>query len=742
MNPLSQYGLMGGITAGFLPQLGPIFSAANLGEAGLGLAARYGFSKGEQINDWMVSERMARIGMTLNRPTDILSHKAEIASPFGMMTQAVLGKNYSSRIGYVSAINDPLILASLGNKKLREEVANIRAYGEGTARGTAALLTNEGRLAAQNKGIASAYLGSANQNTGSFLGDVFGGVGSFMGTSLEWLSRVASPNPKGPTAGTTQETKFDIARREELAKLDPQGAAILRQAIQNKTELQGPLFNHMVDEIYGNAMGRTMNYRALGMGGGILKDEKGNYTTALEAHRAKLLKRGWDLPNEEGARQAILSIGLGYNKVYGQSSDLLMGMGLSGLSNAPQLMKLGGLLTGELGNKKEGGGAYDFIQDVVQGSIGTGGIGIATGREMIESLAQMALKSGQFGRGKAAGDMIKHYVGLATGYQGYEFNEAEQQRRSMNIQLGLTEFERYTSGKAAPMYDVMRQVSAIQATGGKWSYLTDVLSNLNPALQKSITEGGAMPLEYQGYLTPGMVKKHQGVMQNAPFAELMGFAVPKFTGTGLNYEQAQRDLRLAQSKGGGVKEAIEQHMIEFGKAHPGLERKEIADEQYRYLRTAGGLYAMAHGAPWDKGEGMLEGFLGSEFWKGKGAHVTGPKAGEAAALADQGETEAARGRAGAPAGVAIQQGKGGQGADILSADEHAYDYIRTGGAGLPGAFGNLKNAIDIVVRALPNAGPINYSAGKTTGPKGSPGRGKTSSVTPAPKTEYIIPSGG
>ena len=488
MNPLSQYGLMGGITAGFLPALGPLFSAANLGEAGLGLAARYGFGKGEQLNDWMVSERMARIGMTLNRPGETLSRKTEIASPFGMMTQAVLGKSYSTRIGYMSAIHDPAFLEALGNKTLLKEAADIRAYGEGTAKGTIALLANEGRNAMGNKGVVDSLLNSVHQNSGSFLGDAVGAIGAQVGAVTELVSRAASPNPNGPTAGTTKETKFDIALREELAKIDPHNADILRQAIQGKTEMQGPLFNHMVDEIYGNALGRTMAYRGLGLGGGTIKDKDGNYKTALEAHRAKLLARGWDIPNEESARQAILSIGTGFNQVYGQSSNALMGMGMSGLSNLPQLMKLGGMLTGSLSGSK------GFIDNVLQASIGTGGLDVAPGRELVQSLAEMALKSGQFGIGNAAGDMIKHYAGLVHGYQGYEFDTAEQHRRSMNIQLGLAEFGQYTSGKAAPMYDVMRQVSAIQATGGKWSYMTDVLSNLPPALQKSITEDGTIPL--------------------------------------------------------------------------------------------------------------------------------------------------------------------------------------------------------------------------------------------------------
>jgi hypothetical protein len=331
--------------------------------------------------------------------------------------------------------------------------------------------------------------------------------------------------------------------------------------------------------------------------------------------------------------------------------------------------------------------------------------------------------------------MIKHYAGLVHGYQGYEFDTAEQHRRSMNIQLGLAEFGQYTSGKAAPMYDVMRQVSAIQATGGKWSYMADVLSNLPPALQKSISEGGTIPLEYQGYLKPEQIAKHLGVMENAPFAELMGQFVPKFTGVGLNYEQAQRDYRLAKSRGGGVKEAIERHMMEFSQTHPGIDKKGMADEELRQLRTFGGLYGMAHGTSWDRGEGMVEGFLGKEFFKGRGVGVGGPKEGEAAALVDQAAIEDAKARAGAPAGVAVQQGKGGQGADILNADEHAYDYIRTGGAGLPGAFGNLRNAIDIVVRALPPEGPINYGAQKTTGPKGSSGKG-------TPTTSDPVGSGG
>lgn len=735
MNALSQYGTAGGILSGFFPGVSPIFSAANLGIAGTGLAARYGWGKGEEINQFKSDERMARISRTLDLPFDILERKATMAAPFEQWSRAVMSKNYSQRIGYMTALNSPEIQASLHDKKLHKEAVEIET-GEMKASGAIKNILENLRLAADGKGPSKGFWDSMAAFANPI--NLFSKQGLLSGFGI-------------PTEGTEASGNFPartMMRQDITAGTDAALAQRVQAAASNNVALQGPVFNKMVDEIYGNALGRTQTQRALGGYQGIKYDENGVPYTNLEAHEAALLRRGYTPGEEAGARQAILGIGKGYGKYFGQSSDIMMGLPQQGLTNIAQLANIGGLLTGSAK------GSFDFFNNVVQKSLGEGGLDVAPGREIIESLGNAAIQSGAYGvGGNAAGDMIRNIVGLAAGANGSTFDVAEQKRQAMILQLGLNTFGKYTSGTAAPVYDVMATVAGIQATGGQWSYATDVLKKLPPALLKSIDEGGEIPVQYAGFLTRDMVHSFLQRTRPAILAEVMDKFVPgNLTGKGYDYQGALREVRAA---GGDIQGVIKSHMEAFGETLGGVKKKDrgklYANELVKITQTYGGLYGMAYNKPWAEGEGTVKQMVLSELVNAKGIHGIAPTDAEKAALIDQYNEKMEEAKVGAGAGAAIMSKEGGDATDTLQGNEAAVRGIKDSGAGLPGSFGNFKNALDAVkaaadrletslLSAAPRSNPIPHS---TTGPsrRASGGKkGNPAAVVPAAAIPAASPS--
>ena len=664
-------GILGGSLGGVFPDLNPIFSAANLGVVGVGLAGRYGFGKGEEINQWMTSERSIRIGRTLDLPWEVSGRKAEMYSPFRNMASDIMGKNYAGRMAWQSVMNDPEVMKSIFNVDLRKEQAEYRSGLRGTAKATLEEIADRVR---NSDGII-AGIGSA----------VYGAV---------------SPIQGGPSAGVTGLTQRTIKEQNVFASIGPEQAKELQEATDLALSLQDPFVQQGVGEVYGNQVSRYAMARAVGQAdrratiNGIERTTEG-------LRRQRMAARGRDQGEIPGARQALFSIGQGYGAAFGQESDMMLSYGEMGLGNFPQLLKLGGLLTGKVGSNKDPTGAYGFIKNILQGTIGTGGNDVAVGREIAETFGQMSLQAGI--RGGAAEDLIKNAARFVHNEQGVGFDVAGQQRRMLELQEGLGSIGGFSQGTIAPLYGALSTVSSIKANGGVFDYTSMRLNELSAPNLWSYAHGGRISsTDADMGITQAKAQEQLKSAQKFLFAEVM----PSLLGSTSDYTKDA--FARVKSAGYNPQLAIIKKLGEMREKDPNIRASALAGEEQRFRAALAGPIgtALKQSPGAIKGALSLTESLADFVGKGVGIVGLGPAAKKAAEDAAKYEGEYDKSRV--KGEKAVEEGLGGDVTAMMEGIKASKGAL----GGLPGVTDDLITALQAFKGAVQN-----YSSSSTTAPK-------------------------
>lgn len=630
------------------------FLGSTAGRAGMvGGAAYAGFRVGDALNEAMMNERLARVNQTLNQPFDTLNRRAQIAQPFLRMHAAVQQRDVAMQQAYMSTLKDPEIMKSLGKVQLRAEALEHTKFKTATAKGAIKEAFNDFRN----------WVGA---KTGVTTDDAF--------TYIQGL----------PADEVTKNTMRDIVRQNAVANLDPQAAAQFQQAVEAKRALQDPTTAMLLNQVYGGAMGRVQSLRAAGMSTAVItrRDESGReyQTSRYEDMEQRLMRGGWTIGDYAAGRHQMLGVGAGYMKALGPIGVISAGIG--GLGNAAELTKMGGILGGGVG------AAGDFYR-TVQRNIGSGGLDVATGRDLFHSFGQHAMQSGQFGAGNTASHWMQNIAALVGGGPGTPFDVAEQQRRMMMVQSGLANNASFMQGSKAPLYQATSLMGAISASGG-YGAGAEALRKLDPGVLQSIASGGEVPEYLKGLLgnSPEEAKMRArdalAYNRKAPFFEIMD---DQFAGTG-EKETLLKELRSAEAGGGDVKSLIERRTAGLKGRAKEIETERLA-QQFGGILFAGGLAASG-----EEGAGTVLSMFGSDArrLKGGGVGAAGAAGAEAASLNREADLTQRHGEL-----MVKMEGLIKALAPATALEKNAEAGIKSlgsMGAGLPGSVGTLIAALE------------------------------------------------
>lgn len=663
------------------------FMSSGLGQfSGVGAAAYAGFKAGDAINGFMQNERAARVEYTLNQPFERMQRKAEMAQPFLMMHNAVNSRDAASMLAYNKALNRDDIKKSIGQVALRKETVE-HALSTMTAAGAGKEIISQARNWASGK-------------TGLTSDDFAGFINGIDPATLSETSKL---------------NMIEIMRKKAEANLGPEAMKQLAGAMQNERTVMDPTTAMLVNEVYGNAMGRTKMMRAAGLSTGNVKMKGGGMGSRVEALQAKLMEGGWDMGDYTAGHQQLLGIGTGYSKAV--SGIGLVSAGIGGLSNAAQLVQMGGTVGGSVA-------AGRAFYKGAQSSIGRGGLDVAVGRELFGQVGQNAMSSGQFG-GAGATDVARMYAGLIGGGAGAPLDVGEQQRRASMVMQGNAAFGRFTSGAEAPLYQATSLMGAMGATGG-YSLATEALTQMKPELLTQMARGGEVPRWAKSLgLGQDEASKFLEYNRKAPLFEVIDQLVPE----GTQAAQTLSRVRTAEESGGDFMTVAKEEMAgvkkkkgESGKAYArrrALAAQNIAED------LGAAMYASHLTSSPEEGTGIFLGQMAQDkelapYLKGKGVGAAAPTGAEKEALGKQAEVMAGHARtiaekvdklvtqlspkameAGAEAGVAATR----------SLDESFSDTIDSASL----ALSNMSKAMKAWSKAHPSSGGAATGAVKASG---------------------------
>ena len=634
LNPLAQYGETGGILAGAFPGISPIFSAANLGIAGVGVAARYGLGKGEEFNQWMAEQRVSALNREINLPVDILQRRATSLSPFRNVVSSFVNRDWASQMAWETTLANKPLEKALKNTPAYIRRIMIEKFGEGTLAGESANAFNRGHQDVIDRGLGGFFRPASDPGHGlvdtgkglvqdalhpldalwNFSRDFYQGVVGSTGAILGGVSQALYPSPDGKTGRTR-------AIEDAIANVPSKQGEDLQKAYQHNLDLQDPYYQAAAANVFGNFKGRYALNRGTGVSAKLVKDPNtGELIPGDYKVRAEMERRGRDYSEIVGGRQTLFGIGRGYGAAYGERSDMMLSYGEMGLQQFPQLLKLGGILSGVVGSKKDPRGAYSFIDKTLQGMIGgAGGIDPIIGQELAATYGEQALKAGAAAN---AVDLIKQ-VASFTKYQTNDlgfapgvYDAAGQGRRALEAQAGFEVMGKYTQGTLAPLYKALAVRSAIQANGGTYDYGAEAYTRLAPQQVVSFANGGKIPEALQNVVTQEGAKIHIKNALRDSFVEVDPTRIPARDVYGRN---VMNELQAADYDLG---KALHKHQLDY--LRKGATTAQLRDEEQKWMVNAQKYSSLVTGQDGIGMKGFLEwGTFRYQEVLGKGVGVAG-----------------------------------------------------------------------------------------------------------------------
>jgi hypothetical protein len=563
--------LLGGLGLGF-------FGASTLVGGAMGA---YNF--GARAYD---KNREANLGYQVNElGGDRLARQAQVAAPFVEQYQQARSGNLSYLMARKQVLRSAAHTAMMDPKN-REELMQ--------------------RLA----GTKGANLGVAKNWISSFAGKALAGTGKDPGGSTKFN---ADPNwdKNLPPGG------MDILEEITTRKMSAAQADAYRANIANTMALQGPRLRAISENMVGQAQGNVSLRRA-----GFYGVPKGRDPMEyMLERRANLTAQGYSTEEEAGARRSIVTgAGMGYLSRFGGTE--LLGMQNGGLNNAVDLARTGGILGGS------SGAGMNFLRKTVQGSLGRGGLDVTAGSQLFGDLSSRALASGQFGAGNTFSTYAGAAAGLVGGGAGAPLDVAEQQRRAGMLSAGMATFGGFTSGAAAPLYQMTSLLGATQAAGG-YGASSEALSRMSPEVLTAISRGGAVPEWARGLgVDKGSASKFLDYQRKAPLFEVVDEMIGGDAGDLL------KKVRGAEADGGSFMDVVKGETKGLKGASRARRATQIAEQ------LGGVLYSQGLASSPEAGAGVFEAqMLQDEGMapglRARGAHGVGPQGSEKEALAVQ-----------------------------------------------------------------------------------------------------------
>jgi hypothetical protein len=517
-------------------------------------------------------QREAQMDWALEKPFFLEQQRATVAAPYNRAYGAARGGDVSYLAAFHSALKDKSIVGAMNNVVLQEE--QIAHIFQGAAPGKAIGY------------YMKKYVESGAANT-------FEGIRNFI---------------MGPDAGglNTEEKRSALAIAEEKARAEVpmQFSSKFGEVVSNIQAHMGPIRKEAMNRIQQNALSEVQQLGAMGLSTGIrnVKDvDTGRWydISAFEDETAKLLKGGWTPGDKAAGYQQLLGIGRGFKNAVNPIE--LISAGIGGLGNAAALTRVGGVLGGSVGAAK------DFYYNTVQGTIGIGGLDVAVGRDLYQSVMEGAFQTGQYGYGGVAQGYAEHLGGL-VGY-GSEKDVAQQLKYMDMTQRGMGRLNAYGTGKAAPLYKGLGLIGAISAMGGYGKGAED-LAEVDTGVLMGIAEGNK---SVPGYLaangvTPAAIKSELAFRRRMMSAEM-----PSDRMLGPEALAWKQEVMAA---GGDARRAAESHL-------KGLTGKAWKDEADR-------LGQLEAATTWGDDPAARAGSLVAQLkapgkMSGGGAHRPGPK---------------------------------------------------------------------------------------------------------------------
>lgn len=619
-----------------------------------------GIALGSKVTEFITDERQARVNQVLNQPFDVLSRRSAMAAPFLQLHGAVNSRDVNSQRAYLSALNDPDIMESLGKTRLRTEALDHATMRTTTFKGAAKEAWNDFRKWAAGKtGLttddAYAYLQKEQR------GDV-----------------------------DARKTMRDIVRDNALGNMDPEAAAQFQASVNAKRALQDPTTSMLMDRVYGGAQGRVATMRAMGLSTKNVirrgKDGQQYETSLYEDMEQKLSRGAWTMGDQAAGHQQLLQVGAGYGRAVGPIG--LVSAGIGGLGNAAALVQQGGMMGGSVA-------AGRYAYDAVQRSVGQRGLDVAVGRDLFGATLGRAAATGQYGGSRAATQYAGMAAGLIGGGSETPYDVGGQQRLAGLVQLGNAGFAQFTSGSKAPLYQATSLMGAVAAAGG-YGGKAEALTQMDPALLTAIARGGDVP-PWAASLGIGKddALKFLQYQRRAPLFEVTDALVPDQAGATLGA------VRAAEGAGGDFMTVIQDKVGKRGAGESARAyQRRRADAALGVATDLGAaMYASRVAGSPEEGAGIFLGQMAQDkdfapYLKGRGVGAAAPKGAEKAALGREADLTLEHGKV-----VPLLEG-------ILKALAPATDLEKgagiavgaiaagSGGAGLPGAIGNVITALE------------------------------------------------
>lgn len=568
-------GLPPGASAGIGRLAGAVaLPAAIVG--GAALALNYG---GKSFD----TERAAQVDYSLSEPLRRMQRRAAVAAPFQGQFQAAISGNISSQAAFRAALKDKEFTKSLNNVVLQRE--QVEAAFNPQSLGSRYGLFKQKIRGAAGMGYQKLY-------------ETLGGLDlpeAEKRNSLELARDLAIRN-----VGPEQAQKLEAARGAIEATMNPMYARSMNQAYQ------GALGNVAL----GRRMGiSTSQIEKIKLPGSISGGPTYIYRDRLLHRQAELLRMGYTREQEAEGFQQLLGIGRGYGRAV--SPIGLVSAGIGGLRNAAQLTQSGGILAGDVAS------ASMMFKNTVQGSIGRGGLDVAAGSQLFQTLTQKALATGDFG-GKGAGQaFMQGMAGYVGGGIGSPLDVAGQQRRIGQISAGLPELAKFSQGTKAPLYAATSLVGAIKSAGG-YGAGAEMLTRMSPEQMIDISRGGPIPVGISSLFNSPeeartSVKSFLKYQQKSPLFEVVDKTV---TGTARTLLD---EVRSAEAGGGSFADVVASRT-------KGLKGKQKARVTGDITETLGGiLKSQGLVQSIEAGAGVFAAQLGAEGPRLKGGGVGAPK---------------------------------------------------------------------------------------------------------------------
>lgn len=576
----------GGGAAGF--NFGGI--GALLGGLGLGFAGASGligagvgaYNYGARAYD---KQRESTLGYQVNElGSDRLARQAQVAAPFVEQYQQARSGNLSYLMARKQVLRSAAQTAMMDPKN-REELMQRLAGTKGSTLAVA-------------KNWLSSYVGKIGESNDN------------VGSSTKFNTDAARNKVAPPGA-------MEILEEITTRKMSAAQADAYRANIANTMALQGPRLRAISENMVGQAQGNLSLRRA-----GFYGVPKGRDPMEYMLERqANLTAQGYSGAEEAGARRSIVTgAGMGYLSRFGGTE--LLGMQNGGLGNAVDLARAGGILGGGAG------AGMNFLRKTVQGSIGRGGLDVTAGSGLFGDLAGRALASGQFGAGNTFSTYAGAAAGLVGGGAGAPLDVAEQQRRAAMLSSGMATFGGFTSGAAAPLYQMTSLLGATQAAGG-YGASSEALSRMSPEVLTAISRGGAVPEWARGLgVDKGAASKFLDYQRRAPLFEVVDEMIGGDAGDLL------KKVRGAEADGGSFMDVVKGETKGLKGASRARRATQIAEQ------LGGVLYSQGLSATPEAGAGVFLGQMAQDeglapALRGRGAHGAGPQGSEKEALAVQ-----------------------------------------------------------------------------------------------------------